>query len=167
APWASGMAQAVAAQSLARAGRQLGDDDLLGAADGAFRAIPGPLVERLPAGAWIRLYSFSDDLVLNAQLQTAISLEDYAAITREPGAFALAAKLERTAAALLPRFDTGAWSLYSLRGGESTLSYHDYVIGLLRKLATRTSDPVWAAAADRFAAYETEPPVLHGGHSTR
>src|SRR5207244_1136008 len=67
APWASGMAQAVAAQALARAGELLGDQGLLDAADGAFRAIPGPLVERLPQGAWIRLYSFSSDLVLNAQ----------------------------------------------------------------------------------------------------
>ena len=32
---------------------------------------------------------------------------------------------------MLPRFDTGHWSRYSL-GGESTLHYQDYVIALLK-----------------------------------
>jgi hypothetical protein len=166
APWASGMAQAVAAQALARAGELTGDSSLVDAADAAFRAIPGPLVVRLPQGAWIKLYGFSSDLVLNAQLQAAISLEDYAEIARQPGAFALAEKLEGAAAALLPRFDTGYWSLYSLRGGESSLSYQEYVISLLRKLSLRTGDPSWRETADRFAAYETQPPLLRAGDST-
>ena len=64
---------------------------------------------------------------------------------------------------LLPKFDTGYWSLYSLHGDESPLDYHDYVIGLLRKLATRTGDAAWQEAADRFAAYETQPPVVRLG----
>src|SRR5205823_1600052 len=67
APWASGMAQAVLAQALARAGR-------LDLAERAFRAIPGTLDRALPAGPWIRLYSQSSEVVLNAQLQSAISL---------------------------------------------------------------------------------------------
>jgi len=165
-PWASGMAQAVAAQALARTSELTGDAALMDTAKAAFRAIPGPLVVRMPQGAWIRLYGFSDDLVLNAQLQAAISLDDYAQIAHDPGAFALSSKLEQAAAALLPRFDTGYWSLYSLRGGESSLSYQDYVISLLRKIAVRTGDTTWRDAADRFAGYETQQPILRAGGST-
>src|SRR5262249_7337563 len=76
-PWTSGMAQAVAAQAFAHAGDLLSDPGLLDVADAAYRATPG-LVRQLPAGPWIRLYSFSGVAVLNAQLQTVISLGDYA-----------------------------------------------------------------------------------------
>ena len=34
------------------------------------------------------------------------------------------------------------------------------MIALLRKLAARTGDAGWRATADRFLAYETQPPVL-------
>jgi hypothetical protein len=162
-PWTSGMAQAVAAQALARAGRALGDPALTDAARKAYRAISGRLVRRLPAGPWIRLYAFNDDVVLNAQLQTALSLDEYAGIAGDGDAGALAASLERASATLLPRFDTGYWSLYSLAGDESPLEYHTYVISLLQRLATRTGNPVWSSAAARFQAYLTQPPVFELG----
>ena len=63
-PWTSGMAQAVAAQALARAG-------LVPEARLAFAAIPKRLVNERETGTWIRLYGFSDIAVLNAQLQAA------------------------------------------------------------------------------------------------
>ena len=44
------MAQAVAAQALARTGQALDDQDLLAAADQAYAAIPGRLVRALPQG---------------------------------------------------------------------------------------------------------------------
>ena len=40
---------------------------------------------------------------------------------------------------MLPRFDTGHWSRYSL-GAESSLHYQDFVIDLLKTLAKRTGD---------------------------
>ena len=137
-PWRSGMAQAVAAQALARTGQALADQELLTAADEAYAAIPGRLVRALPQGPWIKLYSFDAAPVLNAQLQSAISIGDYGQISGNTGASGLAAQLQATAEALLPRFDTGYWSLYSLGGKEALLSYHDYVVSLLRKLASRT-----------------------------
>jgi hypothetical protein len=159
-PWTSGMAQAVAAQALARAGDRLSDPALLDAADAAARAVPQLLLD-LPAGPWIRLYAWSSTAVLNAQLQTVLSLGDYATISGDPDAQALADRLQATAAKLLPRFDTGFWSLYSLSGDESPLGYHDYVIQLLKRLAVRTGDQSWRDMADRFQQYETEPPELH------
>lgn len=159
-PWRSGMAQAVAAQALARVGQALSDPDLLTAAGQAYAAIPGRLVRALPAGPWIKLYSFDASPVLNAQLQSVISIGDYAQISGSTGAAGLAAQLRAAAEALLPRFDTGYWSLYSLNGKEATLSYHDYVVTLLKRLAARTQDATWSDFAARFQAYETQPPVV-------
>lgn len=160
APWTSGMAQAVAAQALARAGDLLSDPALLEAADAAYAAVSGLLSSGSPAKPWVALYSFDRTPVLNAQLQAAVSVGDYAALSGDPGAEAFANRLTAAARALLPRFDTGYWSRYSLRGDDSPLHYHDYVISLLRKLAARTGDAGWREAADRFLAYETQPPVL-------
>jgi hypothetical protein len=159
APWTSGMAQAVMAQALARAGR-------LDLARRAYDAIPGSLDRQLGAGPWIRLYSGSSLVVLNAQLQSAISIGDYAKLAGDDGAAAYAARLVASAKAMLPDFDTGHWSRYSL-GEESDLHYQDFVIGLLKTLATRTGDPFWTDAAARFQLYETEPPLLTGASVTR
>ena len=159
--WRSGMAQAVAAQALARTGQLLNDQDLLTAADQAYAAIPGRLVRALPQGPWIKLYSFDNAPVLNAQLQSVISIGDYAQISGNTGAAGLAAQLQSTAESLLPQFDTGYWSLYSLAGKEASLSYHDYVVSLLLKLAGRnTGDTTWSDFATRFKSYETQAPVV-------
>jgi hypothetical protein len=163
APWASGMAQAVAAQALARAGDLLSDQTLLDAADAAYASLPSLLSPGSPAKPWIALYSFDRTPVLNAQLQAALSVADYAAITGDATADGFATRLAAAARSLLPRFDTGYWSLYSLHGDDSPLDYHDYVITLLRKLAVRTGDASWRETADRFHAYESQPPVLRVG----
>ncbi len=163
APWTSGMAQAVAAQALARAGNLLSDPALLDAADAAYAAIPGLLSPRSPAKPWVALYSFDRTPVLNAQLQAALSVDDYASIVGDTAAAALASRLTAAAAALLPRFDTGYWSLYSLHGDDSPLDYHDYVITLLRKLGERTGETSWSETADRFQAYESQPPLIRVG----
>ncbi len=163
APWTSGMAQAVAAQALARAGDLLSDPALLDAADAAYAAIPGLLSGRSPAKPWIALYSFDRTPVLNAQLQAALSVGDYAEVAGDPAAAAFAERLIGAAGRLLPRFDTGYWSLYSLRGDDSPLDYHDYVITLLRRLGARTGEPGWSETAERFHAYESQPPVIRVG----
>jgi hypothetical protein len=95
--------------------------------------------------------------VLNAQLQTAIAVRDYAELAADPVAAELATRLELASATLLPAFDTGAWSLYALNGREATLGYHTYVVSLLKRLANRTQDPLWRDPADRFDAYTKQP----------
>jgi len=152
APWVSGLAQAVFAQAFARAGR-------LDLAQRAFASIPGALDRETAAGPWVRLYSKSSELVLNAQLQSAISLADYGELAGDAAASAYANRLLAAAKAMLPRFDTGHWSRYSLHV-ESDLHYQDFVISLLNVLAKRTGDAFWQAAADRFSAYETQPPLM-------
>ena len=152
-PWISGMAQAVAAQALARAG-------LTEEARGAYGAISPRLVLQLPAGPWIRLYGFSGIAVLNAQLQAAISLRQYADLTGDPEAAALAAGLLAAADSLFERFDTGCWSLYALDGSGALLGYHRYVVSLLAKLAAETENPAWAARWRRLRGYERDPLVI-------
>ena len=152
-PWTSGMAQAVAAQALARAG-------LLPEASLAFDALRRRLLMRLDGLEWVRLYSFSSLAVLNAQLQTALSVRDYGALAMDAEATDLASRLEASTAALLPAFDTGAWSLYAFRGSEASLGYHTYVVSLLRRLAQRSLDPLWRATAERYDAYTKQPPAV-------
>jgi D-glucuronyl C5-epimerase C-terminus len=158
-PWVSGMAQAVAAQAFARAAALVPDDSaaLSDEATRAFRAVPR-LTTAVAAGPWIRLYSFSRNPVLNAQLQSVVSLQSYATVTSDDAAATLASRMEQAAAATLRRFDTGYWTYYSLAGNPSPLSYHKFVIQLLHRLAP--DDPRFAQAANRFATYLRQPPAF-------
>jgi hypothetical protein len=160
APWLSGMAQAVAAQALARTAGLVPSEStaLLGKARAAYQAIPGRLLTSVAAGPWIRLYSFTSLPVLNAQLQAVISLQSYAKMAEDSVAAALALRMQNAAAATLARFDTGYWSYYALPNDPSPLDYHEYVVQLLQRL--KAADPRFAAAAVRFAAYEKQPPAF-------
>jgi hypothetical protein len=165
APWLSGMAQAVAAQAFAGASQLLPDDaeTLMAAARSAFRAIPGRLVVGRATGPWIKLYSFSNTVVLNAQLQTVVSLKSYANASIDADASSLAGAMERAAATDLHLFDTGYWTYYSLPRTPSPLSYQSYVVRLLRKLAP--DDTRFDSAALRFAAYAKQPPAFQVANS--
>lgn len=154
--WTSGLAQAVAAQALARAGRER-------AARRAFLPIPAHLVTQLPQGPWIKLYGYSGVAVLNAQLQAALSLGEYSRLTNDDRARRLARDLRRTARLLLPRFDTGSWSRYALGGRAATLEYHSYVTALLWRLSARQRGGRWRVYASRFSQYRRLPPVLRRG----
>jgi hypothetical protein len=160
APWLSGMAQAVAAQAFARAAQVAPERSTayLRDAAAAYRVIPKRLLTSVPAGPWIRLYSFDSLTVLNAQLQATISLQAYAASTGDTAAGALAARMQNAVAVSLPRFDTGYWSYYALPHEPSPPDYHRYVVQLLTKLAG--ADTRFAEAAKRFAAYEKQPPAF-------
>jgi len=158
-PWASGMAQAVAAQSLARASVLLGDTALLTAARKAYASV-SPLTFKVSTGPWIRLYGFDREIVLNAQLQTALSLREYGRIADDASATALADRMTTAARGLLWRFDTGDWSRYELGGGYAKRGYQVFVTTLLGKLAKQTQDPFWQDAAARFTNYTYEPPQV-------
>jgi hypothetical protein len=156
------MAQAVAAQALARAGTLLRAPDVVAAARRAEATVPNLLL-RVGGSPWVRIYAFNRETVLNAQLQTIVSLQDYAAATGDPAAQSLVSALISATTRLLPRFDTGYWSLYSLGGPEAPLEYHQYVVALLRILASRTRQPVLTTYAGRFRADLTQPPLVKGG----
>jgi D-glucuronyl C5-epimerase C-terminus/Putative peptidoglycan binding domain len=151
--WTSGFAQVVGAQALAKAGKLLGDRTLTAAAAAAFRAAPRDLTLAAGGGDWIQEYSYSDLAVLNADLQSIVSLLDYVDLTGNEDARAYAARLDETARSALGRFDTGCWSLYSFGGKPATLEYHTYHVDLLEQLAARTGAPVYRDAAERWRGY--------------
>ena len=92
-------------------------------------------------------------------MQTVISRYDYAAITGDTEALAWAQDGAHAAAALLPKYDTGAWSLYQ-GSREANLGYHDLMTLQLRQLALRTGNLAFRTYADRFAQYRVTAPVI-------
>jgi len=151
--WTSGFAQAAGADSLARAGKMLGDARIAHAARAAFASIPAAYLRPIAGGSWIREYSFSPLLILNAQLQTFLLLSDYARVTGDANGRVVAGRMQTAARRLLPQFDTGCWSRYSLGGAPASTHYHAYHIALLRRIAAVTGDRSWAVVAARWEGY--------------
>jgi hypothetical protein len=149
--WRSGFAQAVAAQALARAGVMLRDPSLGAAAAASFRGLRRTLLMALAGGSWIREYGFTHQVILNAQLQSIISLEAYAAIAKSAAARRIASDLVVAARRLLPRFDMGCWSRYELGGAAATLRYQTYHVELLRRLAATHAAPIWRKTYVRWS----------------
>jgi hypothetical protein len=161
-PWVSGMTQATAAQALARGYKALGFKRWKRTAVSALGAFqqPPPYGVSVPApgGAHYLLYSFAPGYrVLNGDLQAVLGLRDTATFTRSPIAKRLFRRGDRAARRAVAGFDTGAWSLYSDRGAESTLSYHDLTAGFLVGLCDRVKAKVYCSAGKRFKRYEKEP----------
>ncbi len=168
-PWVSALAQGTAVQALARAAVRLGDPRLFEVARaglGIFRAPPPEGVRvQTTAGAHYLIYSFAPRLrVLNGFVQSLNGLLDFARLANDAGGAALFAAGEAQLAAELQRYDTGAWSRYSLTR-ESDLGYHVLVRDFLRGLCARLeTEPARAARyceiAGRFDAYLRTAPEL-------
>jgi len=164
-PWISGMAQATAVQALSRGARVLDRERyrrVVRRALGAFTT-PPPAGVAVPSSGGERfvMYSFAPALqILNGELQAVNGLRDAAVYGRSPLAAGLVAAGDRAARATLGGFDTGAWSLYSAAGAESTLSYHQLTRRFLADLCRRTERAEYCEAARRFARYEREPPRI-------
>jgi hypothetical protein len=142
-PWRSGFAQVVAAQALARAGVMLRDPALSAAAASAFRGLRRTLLIPLAGGLWVREYGFTNQVILNAQLQSIISLDSYATIAESAAARRLADELAVATRRLLPSFDLGCWARYQLGGAAASLHYQTYHVELLRRLAATHAEPIW------------------------
>ena len=164
-PWMSGMAQATAVQALSRAARAFRAPRyarIARRALGAFET-PPPAGVAVPSDGGRRfvMYSFAPSLrILNGELQAINGLRDAAVLGRSVRAHRLVRAGDRAARAALGGFDTGAWSLYSAAGTESTLSYHQLTTGFLGELCERTGRAEYCRAQRRFARYEHEPPRI-------
>jgi hypothetical protein len=105
----------------------------------------------LGGGLWVREYGFTNMAILNAQLQSVLSIESYARLAETAVAERMAARLYAAARAMLPRFDLGCWSRYALGGGAATPGYHAYHVDLLRRLAeAHEEDGIWRSTHDRW-----------------
>ena len=129
---------------------------------GAFETPPpAGVAVAAPGGRRYVMYSFAPALqILNGELQAINGLRDAAVLGRNKRAARLVARGDRAARAALGGFDTGAWSLYSAAGGESTLAYHQLTTNILAELCRRTERTAYCSAHSRFARYETEPPRI-------
>jgi hypothetical protein len=177
--WVSGMATATGAQALSRVWKRTHDDRYRDAAEqmlGAFFTSPprGVRVRRSSARAHYLLYSQSPrEFVGNGFAQTLIALDE---VERTIGGTRARVALERglnQADVEMPRYDTGAWSLYwhkpgSRHGAESDLHYHELFTGFLKKLCRRFPDRGdFCGLHDRFVAYESQPVELGPLHARR
>jgi hypothetical protein len=142
-PWRSGFAQVVAAQALARAGVMLRDPALSAAAAASFRGLRRTLLIGIAGGYWVREYGFTGQVILNAQLQSIVSLQSYAAIVESAAARRLADELALATRRLLPSFDLGCWARYQLGGAAASVHYQTYHVELLRRLASIRAEPIW------------------------
>ena len=104
------------------------------------------------------IYSFSPGLrVGNAFLESLIGLWDYWTASGDRSARALWIRGDRQAKWELPRYDTGAWSVYSLGGAESDLDYHRVIRDFAQGLCERTKDDAYCVRAQRFDRYLYQP----------
>ncbi len=159
-PWISGLAQGTAIQALTRGSQLLADPryaEFARGALGAFETAP-PLGVRAPSvsgsGRHYLIYSFSSGLrVLNGFLQSLVGLYDFAEATGDRRAERLFKAGDRAAKREIPRYDTGAWSLYAAGGAESDLGYHRLVRDFLRSLCDRTEAAAYCGRAKTFDRY--------------
>ena len=165
-PWMSGMAQATGIQAFARASQLLGDPRWLNYARDAFGAFQTPPPTGVATtgpftGTHYLQYSFAPRLfIFNAFLQSAIGLYDYSKVTGDPTAQQLFARAEPEARREVPASDTGDWSLYSFRGRESTMEYHELLREFMASMCNRVKAPEYCSAASRYRGYMTDPAEL-------
>lgn len=141
-PWTSGLSQGTALQALARAWSRLEEPAYLAAAQkalGVFQTPPPEGVQvKTPLGAEYAEYSYApNDRILNGFIQAEVGLYDYTSLTHDPLGLRLFEEGDAQARALIPEYDTGAWSMYD-QHGESDLNYHELLDEFLRHLCERT-----------------------------
>jgi hypothetical protein len=159
--WISAMAQATAAQALARGARVFASPRYRRLAIGALGAFEAPAPLGVRSGDEYLMYSFAPSLhIINGFLQSLIGLHDVAALTGSARARRLFRRGERVARRTVADYDTGAWSLYSAAGRESPLGYHQLVTGFLRGMCDRTGDAPYCETGRRFEHYLHRPPRL-------
>jgi hypothetical protein len=152
-PWTSGLSQGTALQALSRAYSRFKEPAYLTAAQqalGIFRTPPpqGVRVDT-PAGAMYAEYTYApNDRILNGFVQALVGLYEYTSITKDPLGLALFEAGDSEARAIVPLYDTGAWSKYD-QFGESNLNYHELLAEFLQHLCERTSrgEPIAPAGA--------------------
>lgn len=150
-PWTSGLSQGTAVQAFARGYERLHEPAFQSAAQRAlsvFEAPPptGVRVSTSPGSEYAEYSYAPTDRILNGFIQSLVGLYDYTAITGDPRGLALFEAGDARARAIVPRYDTGAWSLYD-QYGESSLSYHELLQEFLLHLCQRTRKGPPAASA--------------------
>ena len=142
-PWTSGLSQGTAIQALSRAWSRLKEPAYLTAAQQALHiyetAPPQGVRVDTSVGAMYAEYTYApSDRILNGFIQALVGLYEYTAITKDPLGLSLFDAGDAEARAIVPYYDTGAWSMYD-QFGESDLNYHELLTEFLQHLCERTS----------------------------
>jgi hypothetical protein len=179
-PWTSGLSQGTALQVLSRAWSRFKEPAYLTAAQqavGIFQNAPPEGVRvKTAAGAEYAEYTYAPrDRILNGFVQSLVGLYDYTSITKDPLGLQLFEAGDAEARAEVPRYDTGAWSMYD-QFGESDLNYHELLTEFLQHLCERSgkglpltgasgSTPTPTPTAPTPAPSPSSPPAASGGTS--
>ncbi|MFY9487976.1 MAG: D-glucuronyl C5-epimerase family protein [Solirubrobacterales bacterium] len=158
APFISSISQGTAVQSLARSGNALKDPTILAAAAQAVKSfeVEAPVGLRLSADEGYHYIGYSGNRrlrILNMFLQSLDGLHDYSIITDDQSAWNLYREGLKAARRETAASDTGAWSLYSVGGAESSLHYHNLLTGFLSKLCTETTEDIFCGTRNNFSQY--------------
>lgn len=152
-PWVSGLTQGTALTAFSRGALRLKESDYFNdarAALGIFERKP-PAGVRVTTGAGVHYLQYSyapAQRVGNGFVQALNGLHDFALFANNDKAWNLFASGEKNLRRELPRFDTGAWTLYqrtasgskTVPGNESTLDYHKLFAQFLTGLCSRLTD---------------------------
>jgi hypothetical protein len=162
-PWTSGLSQGTALQVLARAWQRFKEPAYLTAAQqalGIFQTAPPQGVRvKTAAGAMYAEYTYApNDRILNGFIQSLVGLYDYTSITQDPLGLSLFEAGDAEARAIVPLYDTGAWSMYD-QFGESDLNYHELLTEFLQHLCERTRNgpPITPVAPPTTSTPTTTP----------
>jgi hypothetical protein len=147
-PWVSAITQGTALEALASAGVALQNPAYLADAHQALGifgvAPPVGIRSATAAGARYLIYSFAPhEFVINAFIQSLVGLFDLAA-TGDTSAATLFRAGNAQARIDVPRYNTGYWSKYD-QYSDSTLSYHELLIGFLADLCVQTHETTLTA----------------------
>lgn len=167
--WASAMGQGQAASALLRAHALTGTDAYLETALGALPALATPVARGglhndLDGAIVLEEYPTAQpSAVLNGWIFALFGLHELATVAREPEARELFQRSSAGLVELLPRYDVGWWSLYSLHDhGRQDLAkpfYQRLHPVLLDALALIRPEPLLGQYADRWRAQLTRPAV--------
>jgi hypothetical protein len=177
-PWTSGLSQGTAIQALSRAWQRLKEPAYLTAAQQALGIFeqPPPQGVRVdtPVGAMYAEYTYApSDKILNGFIQSLVGLYEYTTITKDVLGQQLFEAGDAEARAIVPYYNTGAWSMYD-QFGESDLNYHELLTEFLQHLCERTrkgepldptgvaipGDDLYCTTAASFTADLHTPPVI-------
>jgi hypothetical protein len=162
--WVSAITQGTAVSAYSHAGAKLARPDYMTDAANALGVFKAPPPEgvalKQPDGVHYLMYSTNSKLlILNGFLQALTGIYDYWQLSQDPVGQQLFDQGNTEAQAEIPRYDTGAWSLYE-GVKESSLSYHQLVTGFAQNLCDRTQTPIYCDTAARFTADQTTPPAM-------
>ncbi|HEX2071122.1 MAG TPA: D-glucuronyl C5-epimerase family protein [Thermoleophilaceae bacterium] len=168
--WASAMGQGQAASALLRAHALTGNEAYLEAARGALPPLATPvaaggLQNELDGATVLEEYPTArPSAVLNGWIFALFGVHELATAARVPEARDLFERSSRGLLELLPRYDVGWWTLYSLHDhGRHDLAkpfYQRLHPVLLDALALIRPDPLLADYADRWRSQLTRPALV-------